>query len=88
MDTFLKEHAKALLVTLSVIFSVIIIGSFVWGVIFLVGQWDQASASGNDSALPQGFNLAGAAKLDYKNTAKPVMTVATTTSTTTAGTSQ
>ena len=58
----------ALLVILAVIFVVAVVGSYIWGVGYLVFTVNQAVDSQTvTSTIPQ-FDLQGAAKLNYRGT--------------------
>lgn len=78
MSTFLKKYTNAMLVGLTVLFLVLIIGSFVWGIGYLVTELNPPATGSQTGNAVQGYDLAGAASLDYRGI--PVPSVATTTS--------
>lgn len=72
MKTFLRHNVNGLLIALAVIFSGIIAGFFIWGIGYLVMEVGQASTSSTTNSQVPGFDLKGAAGLDYRGIAPHV----------------
>ena len=68
MKPLLKNQVNAVLASAALLFIILIIGAFVWGIGDLFALANRANqGSGNQNPAPS-FDLAGAAKLDYRGT--------------------
>ena len=66
MRKFLRDHNNSLLVVLTILFIGFIIGYFVWGIGYVFMEANKANASQTGSDQVPGFDLKGAAGLDYR----------------------
>ncbi len=55
-----------MLIALAILFSGIIAGYFIWGIGYIVLEVSQANTSRTTNSQVSGFNLHGAASLDYR----------------------
>ena len=66
-----KKHPEFVLIFLAIIFVVIIVGSFAWGIFVLVKNLNNSIEIGNESSSTvTSYNIQGASALDLKGLVK------------------
>jgi len=70
MWKFFKNHSELILAGLTVIFLVIMVAYFFWGIGTLFANLNRSLNAGNAEKVPVGFNLKGAAGLDLRGLVK------------------
>lgn len=80
MKIFLRTHVNAILFCLAILFLVLVVGYFVWGVGYIIMEFGQANTSNVAAAPAPSFDLQDAAQLDYRGIA--TLTVTSTASST------
>lgn len=66
MEKIYRNHLVAILAGLAVVFLVVIIGYYIWGVGYLLMSEDVAEKTATTSSQIPQFNLDAASKLDYR----------------------
>lgn len=68
MKKILRNHSLVVLVSLAVIFLVMIVSVYAWGVDYLVTAVGKANIQRSAATAPPRFDIGAAAKLDYRDT--------------------
>jgi hypothetical protein len=75
MKKILKSHMFSILVGLAIVFGVVIIGLYGWGISYLISAINQLNNNKPTGNAAAQFNIAGAAQLNYRG----ILSQATTT---------
>jgi CHASE3 domain sensor protein len=68
LKIFLRKHVGSLLAIIVLVFLLIVVGSYVWGIGYIANEANQAANSSPSANQTIQFDISDAAKIDYRGT--------------------